>query len=108
MWIFPDTGVDIIEPEFVEGLPDEAHALQEALRHPLVRGLSKTLFDQTTPLPLFSRTGHGQCQVIECSQSFFLNSTRFPLDQHYLDQCRWNTSDEHSRGTGVNAWKRDC
>ena len=26
---FPDTGIDVIEPEFVEGLPDEVHACKK-------------------------------------------------------------------------------
>ena len=59
---FPDTGVDVIEPEFVEGLPDEAHALREALRHPIGAGPLKDLVrpddsvaiifpDRTRPMP---------------------------------------------------------
>src|SRR5262249_61714471 len=32
---FPDTNVDIIEPRFVDGLPDEGVALREALRQPI-------------------------------------------------------------------------
>ncbi len=104
---FPDTGVDVIEPEFVEGLPDEAHALREALRHPIGAGPLKDLVrpddsvaiifpDRTRPMP------SDRVLPIILSE---LNMV--PMDQHYLDQCRWNTSDEHSRGTGVNAWKKD-
>jgi nickel-dependent lactate racemase len=59
---FPDTGVDVIEPEFVEGLPDETRALQEALRHPIGAGALKDLVraddsvaiifpDRTRPMP---------------------------------------------------------
>jgi lactate racemase len=32
---FPESGVDVIEPRFVRGLPDEIAALREALRNPI-------------------------------------------------------------------------
>src|SRR5262245_3446592 len=32
---FPDSGVDVIEPRFVRGLPDEIGALRGALRSPI-------------------------------------------------------------------------
>ncbi len=31
---FPDTGIDVIEPEFVEGLPDEVYALARSTSTP--------------------------------------------------------------------------
>ena len=59
---FPDTNVDIIEPRFVDGLPDEGAALREALRQPIgtrpLRELVGTedsvaviFSDRTRPMP---------------------------------------------------------
>jgi lactate racemase len=59
---FPDSGVDIIEPEFVEGLPDETQALKDALRNPIGSRPLKELVqsddsiaivfpDRTRPMP---------------------------------------------------------
>ena len=59
---FPDTGVDVIEPEFVEGLPNETLALQKALRQPIGSRPLKDLVqpgdsvaiifpDRTRPMP---------------------------------------------------------
>ena len=59
---FPDTGVDVIEPEFVEGLPDETRALREALCNPIGSRPLKELVesnssvaivfpDRTRPMP---------------------------------------------------------
>jgi nickel-dependent lactate racemase len=32
---FPEAGIDVIEPKFVEGKPDETTALREAMRNPV-------------------------------------------------------------------------
>ena len=32
---FPESGVDVIEPRFIRGLPDEIAALRAALRNPI-------------------------------------------------------------------------
>ena len=59
---FPDAEVDVIEPRFIEGLPDEAAALRQALRQPIgarpLRELAKpgdsvaVIFsDRTRPMP---------------------------------------------------------
>ncbi|MBM3804620.1 MAG: nickel-dependent lactate racemase [Acidimicrobiia bacterium] len=60
--IFPDTHVDVIEPRFVDGLPDEAAALRQALRQPIgarpLRELAQAgdtvaviFSDRTRPMP---------------------------------------------------------
>jgi len=59
---FPDTNVEIIEPRFVDGLPDEGAALRQALRQPigtrplreLVRAedsVAVIFSDRTRPMP---------------------------------------------------------
>ena len=59
---FPDKNVDVIEPRFVDGLPDEAEALRQALRQPIgarpLRELAKAgdsvaiiFSDRTRPMP---------------------------------------------------------